>query len=129
MITLVFFWVIFGKWVTDSQQSLKRLTWRTASLMQGLKSQAKNWCISSDSAYVINRELNDLRMFRANQSLQMRKPWIVMEFEEEVWQADHFYMNSNKVYFHVEWFCNHLLLSCYHGTNSFKEGCRIFPWE
>lgn len=88
--TLVFFWVILGKWVTGSQQSLKRLTWGTASLMLGLKSQAKNWCISSDSAYVINRELSDFRMFRANQSLQMRKPLIVMEFEEEVWQADHF---------------------------------------
>lgn len=58
--------------------------------MQGLKSQAKNWCISFDSAYVINRGLSDLRMFQANQSIQMRKPFIVMEFEEEIWQAVHF---------------------------------------
>lgn len=88
--TTVVFWVIFGKWVTGSQQSLKSLTWGTVSLMQGLKSQAENWFISSDSAYVINRELSDFRMFRANQSLQMRKPLIVMKFEEEVWQAGRF---------------------------------------
>lgn len=58
--------------------------------MQDLKSQAKNWYISFDSAYVINRELSNLRMFRANQSLQMRKTMTVMEFEKEIWQAVHF---------------------------------------
>ena len=59
-------------------------------MMQDLKSQAKNLRISFDSAYVINRGLSDLRMFWANQSLQVRKPLIVMEFEEEIWQAVHF---------------------------------------